>query len=127
MQLKEHLEKLDTKIPYYPTDDVARYWFKVINRQVFDNALMPFSAIYVRRMLKVWAHVSYDEEIKSPPMELHMHMKFPNKTFFINVLAHEMVHKWQLEINLDTGNHNKHFYSWKQTFNENGLNLARTA
>ena len=77
-------------------------------------------------MNRVWAAVVYDDEIKNCSLELHFNIKMPDKRFFIEVLAHEMVHKWQLEINLDTGSHNKHFYSWKQTFKENGLILTRT-
>lgn len=126
MELKKKLKEYNLKKPYYPTEEVIRYWFAVINRQVFDNALMPFSKIVVKRIPLAWGYVYYDDEIKSPPLELHMSMKLPNKPFFINILAHEMVHKWQLDINGDTGNHNKHFYSWKQAFNENGLILTRS-
>jgi len=125
MLLKEHLPKQD-KIPYYPTTEDTLYWFRNINRCVFDNRLIPFSAIIIKRLRNIWAQVYYDDEIKSPPIELHLNIKFPNKFHFVTVLGHEMVHKWQLEINLDTGSHNKHFYSWKQTFKENGLILTRT-
>ena len=126
MELKTKLKEFNLKKPYYPTDNVIRYWFKVINREIFNSKLTPFSKIIVKRTPKIWGCVYYNDMIKSPPLELHMHIKFPNKTTFINVLAHEMVHKWQMEINMDTGNHNKHFYSWRPTFALHGLTLSRT-
>jgi len=66
-------------------------------------------------------------EEKNMPISVRMHIKFPNKLHFVNVLAHEMVHKWQLEINHDTGWHNKHFFSWRPKFTENGLDLNHKA
>ena len=114
----------ETKASYYPTKEGTIMWFHIINRYVFDTQLTPFENIVIKRMNNWWACVRHDDEIKLP-LDLDLHMKFPNKLHFVNVLAHEMVHKWQLEINRDTGWHNKHFYSWRPKFLENGLILTR--
>lgn len=113
--------------PYYPIEADTLMWFHIVNNYVFSNQLAPFHNIVIKKYPYNWGCVSYDEDEKNPPLELRMHMKFPNKLHFVNVLAHEMVHKWQLEINLDTGNHNKHFFSWRPKFLENGLELNRKA
>ena len=117
----------EKKIPYYPTEADTLIWFHVINRYVFDNQLIPFENIVIKRICYWWACVYYDDGIKHAPLVLHIHMKFPNKMHFVNVLGHEMVHKWQLDINLDTGAHNKHFFSWRPKFAEHGLDLNRKA
>ena len=126
MNLKKQLQEKDG-IQYTPTREDVDHWFKLINRCVFLGELTPFSKIVIKRMHGVWGAVVYDDEIKNCQLELHLGTKFNDKHHFINILAHEMVHKWQLEINIDTGNHNKHFYSWRETFKEHGLTLTRAS
>lgn len=123
-----HLIKsiLKDKKPFYPTEADVTSWFNTINSYIFDEQLTPFENIVIKRTHKIWACVMYCDE-KKTPISIRMNMKFPNKMHFVNVLAHEMVHKWQLEIKHDTGCHNKHFFSWRPKFNENGLDLNRKA
>ncbi len=116
----------EKKVPYYPTETDTEIWFGIINHYIFDNQLTPFGKIVIKRIRGRWADVLHDDPVKIDRIELHMHMKFTDKLLFVNALAHEMVHKWQLEINQDSGWHNKHFFSWRQKFNENGLNLSRS-
>ena len=125
MQLKKKLPEHFHTGPFKPSKRNVTLWFNHINRDIFNSQLTPFSKIVLKNMGDWWACVSYDDEIKSPPIELHLHTKFESKMQFINVLAHEMVHKWQLDINGDTANHNRHFYSWREKFTENGLLLTR--
>lgn len=117
---------LKEKQPYYPTKANVTRWFNKINCSIFDKQLIPFENIVIKRTHKMWACVTYYEE-KNSPVSIRMNMKFSNKLHFVNVLAHEMVHKWQHEIIHDTGNHNKHFFSWRPIFIENGLDLNRKA
>ena len=124
MQLVESI--VNETQPYYPTKPKVIHWFNKINCEIFDLQLTPFENITINRMHKCWAWVMPHFE-KNTTFSLRMHMKFHNKLHFVNVLAHEMVHKWQMEINLDSGNHNKHFFSWRPIFTENGLDLNRKA
>ena len=100
-------------------------WFDKINHSIFQQQLTPFSKITIKRMGDWWACVRYYPEEKTSDIDLELHKKFSNKWHFINILAHEMVHKWQLEINHDTAAHNKYFYSWRPTFTKHGLDLNR--
>ena len=124
MRLKEQIAQLDTKQKFYPTTEDIDYWFKQINRTIFLGELVPFPIIKIRRMHNIWGCVLYDDEIRQSTLELHMCPNYPSEKFFVNVLAHEMVHKWQMDINIDTGNHNKHFFSWRETYAEHGLILT---
>lgn len=124
MRLKEEIEQLDTKEKYHPTKEDIDYWFKLINRTIYLGELTPFPIIKIRRMQCMWGCVFYDDKIRKSNLELHMMNRYPSKRFFVEVLAHEMVHKWQMDINIDSGNHNKHFYSWREKYAEHGLNLS---
>ena len=42
---------------------------------------------------------------------------------FVETLAHEMIHLWQMNHKGDTGNHNKLFYSFRPKLNRLGLDL----
>ena len=46
-----------------------------------------------------------------------------NKKEFVETLAHEMIHLYQMNYKGDTGNHNKLFYSFRPKLNNIGLDL----
>ena len=48
---------------------------------------------------------------------------YRNKKEFVETLAHEMIHLWQMNHKGDTGNHNKLFYSFRPKLNRLGLDL----
>lgn len=125
MRVIESIHK--EKDTFYPTELQVTMWFRIINKTIFNNELKPFDEIVIKDMGDWWGCVYHDDEIKDSWLHLHMHTEFANKLHFVNVLAHEMVHKWQLDINHDTGAHNKHFFSWRPKFKENGLDLNRKA
>ncbi len=127
MTLKEEIQLLNKTKKYHTSLDDINYWFKRINRTIYHGELTPFPKIEIRRMHGVWAYVLYEEELRLTPLHLHMNKYFNNMNHFVHVLAHEMVHKWQMDINGDTGNHNKHFFSWRIPYEEHGLTLHRAA
>jgi hypothetical protein len=98
-------------------------WFGILNADIFDHKLTPFKNVFIKDMEDWWGCVCYYPDEKNPDIDIYLHTEFNNKWHFINILGHEMVHKWQIEINHDTGNHNKHFYSWRPKFIEMGLDL----
>ncbi|HAI40644.1 MAG TPA: SprT-like family protein, partial [Maribacter sp.] len=52
--------------------------------------------------------------------------KFPTWKEFIETLAHEMVHLYQMAWLKDPySNHNANFFAWKNKFKLAGLNLSR--
>jgi hypothetical protein len=48
---------------------------------------------------------------------------YPSKKDFIDTLAHEMIHLFQMSNLGDTGNHNETFYSYRPTMKQLGINI----
>jgi len=124
MHLIKSLHKRKEK--YIPTKKQAKKWFDILNMNIFDNQLTPFDKIQIKDMGIWWACVTCDNEAPYAPMHLLLNNDFQSELQFVTIIGHEMIHKWQIQINGDTGSHNKHFFSWRTKFNENGLELNRT-
>ena len=55
---------------------------------------------------------------------IELHNKYPTWKDFIETLAHEMVHLYQMQVRKDPySNHNSTFYSWRNYFKLHGLRL----
>ena len=110
--------------------DIKKY-FNVINKALFKNILQPFNDIQIKKIYKdeskkfcygqvttwVW------ERKGTQQFWLEMLPTYRNKKEFVETLAHEMIHLWQMNIKGDTGNHNKIFYSFRPKLNRLGLDL----
>ena len=110
--------------------DIKKY-FNVINKALFKNILQPFNDIQIKNINKdetkkfcygqvttwVW------ERKGTQQFWLEMLPSYRNKKEFVETLAHEMIHLWQMNIKGDTGNHNKIFYSFRPKLNKLGLDL----
>ena len=110
--------------------DIKKY-FNVINKALFKNILQPFNDIQIKKIYKdetkkfcygqvttwVW------ERKGTQQFWLEMLPSYRNKKEFVETLAHEMIHLWQMNIKGDTGNHNKLFYSFRPKLNRLGLDL----
>ena len=110
--------------------DIKKY-FKVLNKALFKNILQPFNDIQIKKIYKdeskkfcygqvttwVW------ERKGTQQFWLEMLPTYRNKKEFVETLAHEMIHLWQMNIKGDTGNHNKIFYSFRPKLNKLGLDL----
>ena len=110
--------------------DVKKY-FNVLNKALFKNILQPFNDIQIKKIYKdeskkfcygqvttwVW------ERKGTQQFWLEMLPTYRNKKEFVETLAHEMIHLWQMNIKGDTGNHNKIFYSFRPKLNRLGLDL----
>jgi hypothetical protein len=112
------------KNKFYPTVDECEYWFKIINKEVFESILPDFDDIIIKRLRGAWAYCPMyfsipDKEIIA---ELEMNNYVKNHTHFLNVLAHEMVHLYQAHTYRDS-NHGPTFYEWRPRFQEFGLFL----
>ena len=115
---KEHYE-------YETTIEDCQSWFNVLNRELFDNSLPPLDEIDIRWRRK--AHAWYDYDQAKPgygTSRLLMNKRYKSKQFFVEVLAHEMVHHYQYIYNEDMG-HGSSFFKWRDKFNKKGLNLVR--
>ena len=110
--------------------DIKKY-FNVLNKALFKNILQPFNDIQIKKIYKdetkkfcygqvttwVW------ERKGTQQFWLEMLPTYRNKKEFVETLAHEMIHLWQMNIKGDTGNHNKLFYSFRPKLNKLGIDL----
>ena len=110
--------------------DIKKY-FNVLNKALFKNILQPFNDIQIKKIYKdetkkfcygqvttwVW------ERKGTKQFWLEMLPTYRNKKEFVETLAHEMIHLWQMNIKGDTGNHNKLFYSFRPKLNKLGIDL----
>jgi len=103
---------------YETTVEDCEIWFKILNKELFDRKLKPIDAIEIKWRRKVYAYYEYKNNIS----KLCMNRKYKSKKFFIEVLAHEMVHHYQFMHNIPV-DHDHIFMSWKKKFNQKGLNL----
>jgi len=110
---------------YETTIEDCRIWFNVLNRELFNNSLPPLDEIDIR--WRRGAHAWYDYDQAKPgygSSRLLMNKRYKSKQFFVEVLAHEMVHHYQYIYNEDIG-HGSSFFKWRGKFNKKGLNLVR--
>jgi|TARA_B100000282_G_C31484590_1_gene377470 hypothetical protein len=144
-QLKIRLENTETrhknKKGFRPTDHQAYQWFRVLNRSLF-NSRLPMVPLHIRKLHKDWGRCvvnwdnrktpkgTFDQRVIPYHIEcdyfIELHCKFPKWKDFIETLAHEMVHLYQMTWLKDPySNHNKNFFAWRTKFARAGLNLAR--
>ena len=110
--------------------DIKKY-FNVINKALFKNILQPFNDIQIKKIYKdetkkfCYGQVTtwMWERKGTQQFWLEMLPTYRNKKEFVETLAHEMIHLWQMNIKGDTGNHNKIFYSFRPKLNKLGLDL----
>lgn len=118
LSTKEHYE-------YETTIEDCQKWFNILNRELFNESLPPVDEIDIRWRRGAHAWYDYDE---SKPGEgtarLLMNKRYKSKQFFVEVLAHEMVHHYQYIYNEEMG-HGSSFVKWRDKFNKKGLTLTR--
>ena len=140
-QLKTKLSETADVGNFYPTNRIAAYWFSRLNALLFGNRL---GRVYieVKKLHHDWGRcIANWDNRKTPkgkfnqrliphhiPVKyyIELHCKFDSWKDFIETLAHEMVHLYQMTIIKDPySNHNKYFYSFTEKFKAIGLSLRR--
>jgi hypothetical protein len=116
---------------FYPNIAICNVWFSIINDEVFNNKLKPID-FKVQRLRGRWGYQTDD-----PPLVVLTDV-FPSKNLFLNVLAHEMIHVWQYQQQIDElygpsywksekrEAHGPSFWKWEKKFKRNGLALAES-
>lgn len=144
-QLKVKLENTATRYKnkngFRPTEQQAFQWFRYINRALF-NSRLPMVPLHIRKLHKDWGRCVANWDTRKTPkgicdqrvipyhvdveFYIELHCKFPKWKDFIETLAHEMVHLYQMTWIQDPyANHNKNFFAWKNKFRIAGLGLSR--
>ena len=144
-QLKIKLENTLTRhkntVGFKPTREQCYHWFKVINRGLF-NGRLPMVPLYIKKLHKDWGRCVANQDNRKTPkgkfdqrvipyhidveFYIELHCKFPTWKDFIETLAHEMVHLYQMSLLKDPySNHNANFFAWKNKFKNAVLGLTR--
>src|SRR5210317_2201667 len=128
---------------FKPSHSIAVTWFKHLNKGLFGNKL-PAVPLYLVRMTNDWGRCwanwdnrkcrkgTYDQSVipydkTDVTFAIEIHTKYPTWRDFIETLAHEMVHLYQMTVIKDPySNHNANFFAFRNKFRLAGLNLSRT-
>lgn len=112
------------KNTYITTKEDCIKWSRIINREIFNNQLAEIDNIEIGWRRKCWAYYVYDVNKKGEKyIKLAMNKKYPSKLFFVEVLAHELIHHYQFLFGDPVG-HGPSFSDWTDKFNKRGLNLV---
>lgn len=113
------------------------YAYNIINRHVFDGQLR-IPVITTGRINHAWGMCSWENTKQSPGTycKIWLADKWFCPHWFMNTLAHEMVHQWQWDVYrwdhldyhgkemfTDSGGHGPSFFMWRDRFEYYGLNL----
>lgn len=140
-ELKRSLELREGVQGYRPTPMAVAHWFTKLNTMLFGNRLGRVH-IEISKLQQDWGRcVAHWDGRQAPKGKynqrklphhivqgyfIQLHSKFPTWKDFIETLAHEMVHLYQMTVLKDPySNHNKNFYAFRPKFESAGLKLYR--
>ena len=121
---------------FRPTDEDITYAYRILNRHVFDNQLRR-PEIVQHRVRKIWGCCHWlDLQPSGSYCKIELSDKWFCQQWFLNTLAHEMVHQYQYDvyrwehlktfgrdINMFSEAHGPSFFMWKERFAHYGLTL----
>lgn len=126
---KSKLVKLmnsDEITSYETTVEDCQFWFKVLNEEVFNGSLLPLDEIDIRWRRGCHAYYAciLDDTNGTIVSKLCMNKRYKTMQFFVEVLAHELIHHHQAIYN-EPVRHGPSFLAWRDKFNKKGINLSR--
>lgn len=108
---------------YETTIDDCKFWFRILNQEIFNNKLEPLEIdVRWRRKAHAWYQYPSNGKTDDVPLMLLMNKKYKSKKFMVSVLFHEMVHHHQFLYNEPVG-HGPSFTRWKEKAKMKGLDL----
>ena len=141
-QFKRTLTVKEGVTAYKPNPLVAAHWYRRLNQLLFNNRLSGCE-IQIKKLHHDWGRCVADWDNRHCRkgtfnqriipfyktevfFRIELHCKFPKWKDFIETLAHEMVHLYQMQVMKDPySNHNEKFYSFRDKFTQVGLRLYR--
>lgn len=114
---------------YTPSKNECIEWFHILNENVFDQSLPDLTYIEVGRRRGVWGYYEYEYDEKQSMFKtcgIKLHNRYPDQRFFVEILAHELVHHHQAIYNDGRINHGPTFMSWSPKLRKKGIKLSRT-
>jgi len=117
--LKEHKQ-----YEYETSMQDCRFWFDLLNEELFDNELSRVSFEF-KRLRTCWAYYEYFPRIPGRPKTIIMHERYPTQKLFVECLAHEMVHHWQYKnLGWKKVDHGAEFLDWCKKAKRLGLRMG---
>lgn len=123
------------RLLYRPALDEIDYYYDLLNKHIFAGELIS-PIIYVGRIKNAWGECYWTDEEQETGSYCYMRIsdKWYCPQWFLNVLAHEMVHQYQWDIGrwsrpdpryhkMIRGAHGPSFFEWKTDLNRLGLHL----
>ena len=112
---------------YITTLEDCQKWFRILNRELFQNTLTPPDEVDIRWRRGAYAY--YEAIIDTDDDDylytrLCMNKRYKSKKFFVEVLAHELVHHYQF-LTERKATHGETFAAWTDAFNKKGLRLVK--
>lgn len=117
---------------FRPTEDDIIYAYNIINKYIFDNQLKR-PKITQGRIKKCWGLCKWMQDPKTGKYytEIRLVDKWYCSQWFMQTLAHEMIHQWQWDVHRVenggiyeySGAHGPSFFAWRDRFAEYGLHL----
>ena len=113
------------------------YSYNILNKYIFENALRR-PVINQKQLQKCWGlcHWLFPKQKSGSYCQISINDKWFCPQWFLNTLAHEMVHQYQWDIDrreymdyygremyTDSGGHGPTFYAWRDRFEFYGLTL----
>jgi hypothetical protein len=141
VKLENAIARYKNQAGFRPTQEQLYSWFRILNRGLF-NGRLPSVPLRVKKLHKDWGRCVANWDNRKTPkgkfdqrvipyhidveFYIELHCKFPTWRDFVETLAHEMVHLYQMTWLKDPySNHNKNFFAWKNKFRLAGLDLSR--
>jgi len=123
---------------YRPRPSEVIYSYNIINKYIFDSQLHRPDIYMKSHLRKIWGCCSWLD--RKQYTGSYCYIQLSDKWFcpqwFLNTLAHEMVHQWQWDIYRwehenyfdrkmyeNSGAHGPSFYVWRDKFADYGLYL----
>lgn len=125
------------RLQFRPSYKDINYAYNKLNFYLFDNALRRPQIVQGTRR-QTWGFCEWEDERQDSGSytKIYLMDKWFCPHWFVNTLAHEMVHQWQWDIgrfdgytaanNPDSGAHGPSFFMWRDRFEYYGLNLKRS-
>jgi SprT-like family len=125
---RKYLTRADEKLgSFCPTPRQVARAHTIINNCIFDGQLSR-PRLVIRYQTNAWGMCNADLDDGKEPYyaprctSIIVNNSFRSKRHFIEVLAHEMVHQYQVEF-LNRIDHGKTFWAWKEKFEKYNLKL----
>ena len=120
-----HDALLEPEKRYRPSLDESVEWYKYFNKSIFDSTL-PKNPVYdfifeVVPLKNAFGSTAFYHD-ENRMLELQLHEVFPRKRVFLEVLAHEMVHLYQIVMD-GKHDHGASFWAWKPILAKHHLGL----